>query len=109
MVQNALDATQPTDRVWLKLVRSSGQASVEVGDTGKGMSQEYVQTRLFKPFQTTKATGMGIGAYESLQYVRELGGSISVDTELARGTVMTIALPLFDSQRASDLQMASAK
>jgi putative PEP-CTERM system histidine kinase len=109
VVQNALDATQPTDRVWLKLSRSSGQASVEVGDTGNGMSQEYVQTRLFKPFQTTKATGMGIGAYESLQYVRELGGSISVDTELARGTVMTIALPLFDSHRASDLQMASAK
>ena len=52
---------------------------------------------------------MGIGAYESLQYVRELGGSISVDTQLARGTVMTIALPLFDSRPASDLQLASAK
>ena len=109
VVQNALDATQPTDHVWLKLSRCSGQASVEVGDTGNGMSQEYVQTRLFKPFQTTKATGMGIGAYESLQYVRELGGSITVDTELARGTVMTIALPLFDTRPTSDLQMVSAR
>jgi len=109
VVQNALDATQPKDRVWLKLSRRSGQAQIEIGDTGIGMSQEYVETRLFKPFQTTKQTGMGIGAYESLQYVRELGGSISVDTELGRGTVMTIGLPLFESRHASDLQMSSAK
>ena len=109
VVQNALDATQPTDRVWLTLARCSGQARVEIGDTGQGMSQDYVQTRLFRPFQTTKPTGMGIGTYESFQYVRELGGSISVETELARGTVMTIALPLFESQPASDLQLSSAK
>jgi C4-dicarboxylate-specific signal transduction histidine kinase len=109
VVQNALDATNPSDRVWLKLGRSSGQAQVEVGDTGRGMSDEYVRTRLFKPFQTTKETGMGIGAYESLQYIKELGGNIAVDTKLNRGTVMTIVLPLFEGRPASDLQMVSAK
>lgn len=109
VVQNALDATQPTDRVWLTLARYSGRARVEVGDTGQGMSKDYVQTRLFKPFETTKASGMGIGAYESFQYVRELGGSISVDSELQRGTLMTIVLPLFESQPRSDLQISSAK
>ena len=109
VVQNALDATRPTDRVWLKLARCSGQAQVEVGDTGNGMSQEYVRTRLFKPFQTTKPAGMGIGAYESFQYIRELGGSISVDTELERGTVMTIALPLFESRPLGELQTARAR
>jgi putative PEP-CTERM system histidine kinase len=109
VVQNALDATQPSDRVWLKLWRHSGQVQVEVGDTGKGMSQEYVQTRLFRPFQTTKPAGMGIGAYESFQYVRELGGSISVDTEPERGTVMTIGLPLFEPRLTSGLQISDAK
>ncbi|MEO5696806.1 MAG: XrtA/PEP-CTERM system histidine kinase PrsK [Burkholderiaceae bacterium] len=109
VVQNAFDATGPGGRVWLKLMRSTGQARIEVGDTGKGMTQEYVQTRLFKPFQTTKQTGMGIGSYESFQYVRELGGSISVETALERGTVMTIALPLFESSPASDLQMSSTQ
>ncbi|MDE2095001.1 MAG: PEP-CTERM system histidine kinase PrsK, partial [Burkholderiales bacterium] len=106
VVQNALDATGPTDRVWLTLGRCSGQAQIEVGDTGVGMSPEHVQTRLFKPFHTTKETGMGIGSYESFQYVRELGGTISVDSELDRGTVMTIALPLFETHRAGDLQMS---
>ena len=109
VVQNALDATGENDKVWLKLRRQSGQALVEIGDTGAGMSQEYVRTALFKPFHTTKETGLGIGAYESYQYVRELGGSVAVDTELGRGTVMTIALPLFEAHQPSALQMASAK
>ena len=41
---------------------------------------DFVRERLFKPFQTTKRTGMGIGAYESHQYVHELGGRVLVDT-----------------------------
>ena len=75
LVQNALDATEAEGRVWLKVDRLAGQARVEVGDTGHGMTQEFIRDRLFKPFQTTKTTGMGIGAYESFQYVRELGGT----------------------------------
>jgi putative PEP-CTERM system histidine kinase len=109
VVQNALDATRGEDKVWLRLCRRSGQALVEIGDTGTGMSQEYVQTALFKPFQTTKEAGLGIGAYESYQYVRELGGSISVDSEPGRGTVMSIVLPLFESREASVLQMSNAE
>jgi len=109
VVQNALDATTSSDRVWLKLRRSKGQAEVEIGDTGKGMSDDFVRTRLFKPFQTTKDAGMGIGTFESLQYIRELGGSITVETKLDRGTVMKIFLPLFERHVATDLQMSSAK
>lgn len=103
MVQNAFDATEPPGRVWLKLQRASGMAQVEVGDTGRGMSAQFVRERLFKPFQTTKQAGMGIGAYESYQYVQELGGKIQVDSELGRGTVIKILLPLFDVHKTSDL------
>lgn len=105
VVQNALDATDPSGRVWLKLDRVGGQVQIEVGDTGKGMSAEFVRDRLFKPFQTTKPAGMGIGAYESFQYVQELGGKIDVDSELGKGTVVTIRLPLFEIQKVSDLHL----
>lgn len=108
MVQNAFDATDAKGRVWLKLDRSSGQALVEVGDTGQGMSEDFVRERLFKPFQTTKQAGMGIGAYESFQYVQELGGKITVDSQLGKGTVISVLLPLFESQRHSDLQPLEA-
>ena len=106
IVQNAFDATPPEGRVWLELSRRSGQAVVVVGDTGQGMTREFVDNRLFKPFASTKGAGMGIGAYESLQYVRQLGGRIDVDSEPHRGTVITVVLPLFETASASDLHMA---
>jgi signal transduction histidine kinase len=62
-----------------------------------------VQTRLFKPFSTTKGNGMGVGSYESAQYVRELGGSIAVESQPSEGTCITVLLPLFETQHDSDL------
>lgn len=108
VVQNAFDATDPSGRVWLQLDRSGGQARIVVGDTGHGMSQDFIRNRLFKPFQTTKQAGMGIGAYESFQYVQELGGRIEVDSELNKGTTVTIILPLFDTKKESDLHSLEA-
>jgi putative PEP-CTERM system histidine kinase len=108
VVQNALDATDVGGRVWLKVDRFGGQARVEVGDTGHGMSQEFIRDRLFKPFQTTKKAGMGIGAYESFQYVQELGGTITVKSEPATGTEVVLLLPLFEAQNESDLHTLKA-
>jgi putative PEP-CTERM system histidine kinase len=103
VVQNAFDATDASGRVWISLDRVDGQAQITVGDTGKGMTPEFVQNRLFKPFQTTKSAGMGIGAYESFQYVQELGGKIDVKSEPNVGTTVTIQLPLFETRTESDL------
>jgi signal transduction histidine kinase len=52
---------------------------------------------------TTKHNGMGIGTYESFQYVRELGGSIAVDSRVGEGTTLTVLLPLFEAGQGSDL------
>ena len=68
------------------------------------MSKEFIRDRLFKPFQSTKEAGMGIGAYESAQYIRELGGEMLVDSEPGRGTRITVALPLFVIRTESDLR-----
>ena len=103
LMQNALDATPATGRVWISAARHSGQVKVEVGDTGSGMSEEFVRTRLFRPFNTTKASGMGIGTYESFQYIRELGGSVDVDSLPGRGTLITVLLPLFEGARGPEL------
>lgn len=104
LVHNALDATDAQGRVWLKVDRFASHARVEVGDNGQGMSEEFVQTRLFKPFQSTKASGMGIGTYESFQYVQELGGKLSVDSQVGKGTVVCLLLPLIEVFRDSELQ-----
>lgn len=104
LVQNSLDATDMDGRVWVKLERQAGEALVEVGDTGHGMSAEFIRERLFKPFQTTKQAGMGIGAYESFQYVRELGGDILVESEVGSGTRITVKLPPVEIQAGFTMQ-----
>ena len=108
-VQNAFDAAPGHGHVWMSLERAGSMAKIVVGDNGHGMTQEFVRTRLFRPFHTTKPNGMGIGAYESFQYVRELGGSIDVQSEVDRGTVMSISLPLFTTRRSSDTAALSPK
>ena len=103
LVQNALDATPEDGRVWVSLGKRGDRAVVEVGDTGQGMSQEFIRERLFKPFQSTKQAGMGIGAYESAQYIRELGGELQVESQENMGTRVTMILPLFEAGSRSDL------
>jgi putative PEP-CTERM system histidine kinase len=107
VVQNAFDATPPDGQVRLSVIRVSGQVQVVVDDTGQGMSREFIERRLFKPFASTKAAGMGIGSYESFQYVRELGGQIVVESEPGRGTRFTLILPLLEIRAGSDLQMTT--
>ena len=97
VVQNALDATEQGGEVRVHMEKRDGQARVLVSDTGRGMSPEFLRERLFKPFQTTKPAGMGIGAYESFQYVHELGGKITVESEVGAGTQVCLLLPLFDA------------
>jgi putative PEP-CTERM system histidine kinase len=97
LVQNALDATPASGRVWLRTARSAGSVLVEVGDTGAGMTEEFVRTQLFRPFSSTKASGMGIGSFESAQYIRELGGSVDVASRLGEGSVFTVLLPAFEA------------
>lgn len=95
VVQNAQDATPPEGTVELRLRVSGDQAIVEVRDTGVGMDPEFIKTRLFRPFDSTKGlTGMGIGAYECREVVTALGGQVVVESAPGRGTTFRIMLPL---------------
>ena len=94
LVQNAIDATVSGGNVKVLVQRDDRFAIVDVADTGVGMSVEFVRDRLFKPFETTKQTGMGIGVYESARYVRELGGDVSIDSMPGVGTTVRVCLPL---------------
>ena len=93
LVQNAVDATPEGGQVSVSAYQEPGHTVIEVADTGYGMSPEFVREQLFRPFQSTKAAGMGIGAYESHRYVTELGGRIIVDSAPGAGTRIRVLLP----------------
>jgi putative PEP-CTERM system histidine kinase len=94
LLQNALEATPPNGRVSLRGFEESGQAIIEITDTGSGMDEEFIRTRLFQPFDSTKGAGMGIGAYECRETIRALDGQLEVDSTPGRGTRFRISLPL---------------
>ena len=67
---------------------------IEVIDSGEGMSPEFVRSRLFKPFVSTKPGGFGIGAYEARELVRAMRGRLDVESREGLGSRFTIRLPL---------------
>jgi len=93
LVQNAFDASDNQHEVSVRIARDKDVAVIEVRDQGKGMSADFIRDRLFKPFQTTKESGTGIGAYESQQYVAQIGGRIEVESAPERGTCVRVRLP----------------
>ncbi len=98
IVQNAIEATPYTGRVDVKLARQDEWAVITVADTGAGMDDNFIRERLFRPFASTKGTGMGIGAYESRAYIQELGGNIQVTSQPGQGTLFTLSLPLMAAE-----------
>ena len=94
VVQNALDATNDDGKVSAQLLLLDGaKVRIVVTDTGCGMSPEFLRDRLSRPFQTTKRSGMGIGVFETRQYLNEIGGELQFDSQVGQGTRVTIELP----------------
>ncbi|MFO1367615.1 MAG: XrtA/PEP-CTERM system histidine kinase PrsK [Marinagarivorans sp.] len=95
MIQNAQDATLASGYVDLFITRQEGFAVVLIEDNGQGMDEEFIQNRLFRPFDTTKTgKGMGIGMYQARDCITNLGGEISVESVPGEGTTFFIRLPL---------------
>lgn len=102
IIHNAQDAAGKQGWVKVSLSLDDGKwAMVEIEDNGGGMTPEFIANRLFKPFETTKGlTGMGIGAYESRELARAMGGDLSVRSEPGKGSLFTFKIP-FAEQYAS--------
>ena len=92
LLTNAIEALPKEGDVTLRLYDGDGFIHLEVCDTGCGMSQEFINTHLFKPFQTTKKKGIGIGLYQCKVIVSAHGGQIEVDSTEGVGSVFTLKL-----------------
>ncbi|MTI98621.1 MAG: PEP-CTERM system histidine kinase PrsK [Marinobacter adhaerens] len=97
LVRNAQDATPPDGEIVLTLKIAKGNVVLFIQDTGCGMTEEFINSQLFKPFESTKGlTGMGIGAYQAREYIQRLGGNIDVTSEPDVGSCFSVRIPLAD-------------
>jgi len=70
---------------------------IQVSDNGSGMTEDFMKNQLFRPFRTTKEAGLGIGLYQSRQIVEAHDGKIEVRSDIGKGTVFTIYLPVAEA------------
>jgi putative PEP-CTERM system histidine kinase len=93
LLMNADDAIADGGEIKVATGYHDGWAEITLSDNGCGMSKEFVEKHLFRPFQTTKKQGMGIGLFHCKTIVEAHGGRIEVETEEGKGTTFHILLP----------------
>lgn len=94
LIDNARQATSASGVIELRLRNSGSMGVIEIRDDGHGMTADFVRNRLFRPFDTTRGNaGMGIGMYESREFIRQLGGDIQVESEPGKGTIISLRIP----------------
>jgi putative PEP-CTERM system histidine kinase len=94
VITNAIEASQPGQRVDVSLATSGPSAVITVEDHGCGMDAAFIRDQLFKPLRTTKSGGHGIGAYQARELARRAGGALDVTSVLQQGTSVRITLPI---------------
>ncbi len=93
LLTNAFQATPPRGRVIIRTMRRNDQAVIEIADTGSGIPAERLNT-IFDDYYTTKKQGLGLGLALSKKLVEQLGGTISVTSEVGVGTTFTLRFPI---------------
>jgi len=98
LLLNAADAVGDSGTIRLSTFCDAARARVEVADDGSGIAPADL-ARVFDPFFTTKPVGKGTGLGLAISYeiVQRHGGEIEVRSELGRGTVFSVWLPLAPS------------
>ena len=94
LVANACDAIGEEGKIEITASVDGNTVRISVSDTGRGMSQDFIDKALFRPFKSTKKGGFGIGLYQCKTVIEAHGGSIDVESKEGKGTTFTVSLPL---------------
>jgi signal transduction histidine kinase len=71
------------------------------------MTPEFIRDQLFRPFETSKIGGSGIGAFQARELLRDIGGDLLVTSAPGRGTTMRLLLPLIEVSSAAPITLSS--
>jgi putative PEP-CTERM system histidine kinase len=93
LVLNGVEAISEQGTILVETFQENGHAVLVVSDTGRGMGQEFMLKKLFRPFQTTKPRGLGIGLYQCRHIIQSFEGTLVAESEEGKGTRMIIRLP----------------
>ncbi|MGQ9696271.1 MAG: ATP-binding protein, partial [Thermodesulfobacteriota bacterium] len=92
LLLNSRDALKKAGEIRISTRKLNGWVEISVSDNGCGMSKEFLEKSLFRPFKTTKKKGMGIGLFQSKMIIEAHGGRIEVESQENLGTTFRIYL-----------------
>lgn len=98
LILNAQDAVvskggDATGEIRVETETRGPRVQLSVADDGCGMDAEFIKKSLFRPFQSTKKQGLGIGMFQARMIIEAHGGTIQVESEPGKGTLFRISLP----------------
>src|SRR5689334_20906682 len=100
LVLNGIEAMDNAGTLTIEAEQTpDGAPSFSVSDTGRGMSQTFIDTRLYRPFSTTKKTGIGLGLYTCREVIQASAGRIEVNSVEGAGTTFRVVLPSIPHER----------
>ena len=94
LLVNAREALGANGEIRIASSRENGWVVLSVRDNGCGISPEFISRSLFRPFQTTKKTGIGIGMFHCKTIVEAHQGRIEVESQPGKGTTFRVLLPI---------------
>ncbi len=97
LMLNAVDVLGQEGIIRVETGANGDTIFIKVTDNGCGMTKEFINNHLFKPFKTTKKKGLGIGLYQCRQIIEAHEGKIWAESEIGKGTVFTVCLPIAEA------------
>jgi putative PEP-CTERM system histidine kinase len=94
LLDNAVEVSAAGAEISVEVRQATDKVVIDIRDAGEGMSADFIANQLFKPFRSTKSEGYGIGAYQARELIRTAHGDLLVLSEIGRGTIMRIVLPI---------------
>jgi putative PEP-CTERM system histidine kinase len=94
LVMNANEAVNGNGLIQVATLHEGNTVGFAVRDNGLGMTEEFIEKSLFKPFQTTKKRGLGIGLFHSKLIVEAHRGTLEVNSAVGEGTEFRVILPI---------------
>ncbi len=94
LVLNGIEAAGAGGQIKISTEPAEGWVLLSVSDNGRGMSKEFMEKSLFRPFKTTKKHGMGIGLFHSKMIIEAHRGRIEVESVEGKGSVFRVFLPI---------------
>jgi putative PEP-CTERM system histidine kinase len=106
LCENAVEASP--DCVTIRVRHEPLRIAIDITDKGAGMAPEFIRDNLFRPFDSTKRDGLGIGTYQARELLRRAGGDLLVTSRPGSGTTMHVLLPCV-SRKAEPAALSASR